>query len=199
MSSIALSLWRCSLRSDSGDRMSFWRLPIKRAKTGWWSEGTLSSHPSNGHLSNVGWACYRSHPSFRTSKVVWKILTLRVLNVVKTRSLSFQEIVANFIHSFIHSFIIWTAAKYFQIGKESKANIKQWCYIPFWPDFWAELGNIMYVIMWLHPIAIYGNYHQICQILLMYMMLYTILTGFLSWVQKWHWCDHVTSPYCHIW
>jgi hypothetical protein len=33
----------------------------------------------------------------------------------------------------------------------------------------------------------------------MYIMLYTILNGFLSWVQKCHLCGHVTSFYCHIW
>jgi hypothetical protein len=31
------------------------------------------------------------------------------------------------------------------------------------------------------------------------MMLYIILTGFLSRVQKCHLHGHVTSSYCHIW
>jgi hypothetical protein len=74
-----------------------------------------------------------------------------------------------------------------------------WYYIPFWLVFWAKFRNVIYVVMWLHPIAIHGNYHQIGQILSIYMMLYTILTGFLSWVQKCHLCSHVTLSYCHIW
>ena len=35
------------------------------------------------------------------------------LSLLKTRSLSFQNLVTFFIDSFIDSFIIWTAAKYF--------------------------------------------------------------------------------------
>jgi hypothetical protein len=56
------------------------------------------------------------------------------------------------------------------------------CYIPFWLIFWAEFRNVIDVVMWPLPIAIYGNYHQIDSILLMYMMLYIILTRFLSWL-----------------
>ena len=167
------------------------------------------------------------------------IAALRVLNVVKNRSLSFQKIVTFLIHSFIHSFIIWTTVKYFpnlidvyDVIYHSDRNFELssemtlmwscdftllpymvitikfaksywciwcyipfwlmssemlliwscdlfllpymvitikfaisywyiWCYISFWPDLWAEFRNVIDVIMWLHTIAIYGNYHQL--------------------------------------
>ena len=115
-----------------------------------------------------------------------------------------------------------------------------WCYIPFWLVFWAKFRNVIYVVMWLHTIAIYGNpsnwlnvidlcdviYHSdwffelssemlfmwSCDFILLpymaitiklaksyqYIILYTILTGLLSWVQKCHLYGHVTAFYCHI-
>jgi hypothetical protein len=44
-----------------------------------------------------------------------------------------------------------------------------WCYILFWPVCWAEFRSIIYVVMWLLSIAIWGNYYQIGQILLVYI------------------------------